>query len=681
MPWLRDHQMGSQIIFPGAGYCAMAVEAVYQTSMITKWNEKEPERYRYRFRDIRFLRALVLEEAEAATYTLRLTPARDGSTREWYEFRVCSTKSTVYTEHCAGLVCVETDYKETPAPPSSLEPLQLATPGSMIYKAVRESGYNYGPCFQKHLLFEATMGQTKSRSTVSMEPPPSKYGQSFYPVHPSSIDACFYIGILAISKGDIPLVGAVHVPQILSSLVIPARKEQPAEAIALTYARFLGIGRDDLHRNYGSDLSLYDPKDGALLFEMKGLTTRDIETSEEEGAKHLFTHLAWEADLPLLRSEAIVADVEFDIVIVKISDPVEEATQDAALRCVSKSVRARGIVLGISHGMLLEKLGSAQALGEDVYISQVEAEKVSDATPPTVSYNLLKYLATLKVLGGTFRKPATEIASGQLVVVLDELFAPIMDQPTHDQWQALKHIVQKQSKILWVTSGAHLEVTNPTAAAVTGFFRTVRAEEGVRLITLDVEHPAGEATANAIASCLDLLRQPESEIKIENEFVERGGILQISRLVPDWALTKLQGHHPTDRKTEDVDLHASDTTIQLGAERLGDLDSIHYHEISPEPTPLQDGYVEIEVYAAGLNYKDVVVTMGIVPGDERELGGEAAGIVTKVSSSVTSFQVRQRVVVFTNATIANRVRSGLVGSMHFPTGCHLRRRQHSVGSI
>ena len=763
MPWLRDHQMGNQIIFPGAGYCAMAVEAVYQTSMVTKWDEKEPERYRYRFKDIRFLRALVLEEDEAATYTLALTPARGGSTREWYEFRVCSTKDTVYTEHCAGLVCVETDYKETPPPPGALEPLQLATPASMIYKAVKESGYNYGPCFQKHLLFEATMGKTESRSTVSMEPPPSKYGQSFYPVHPASIDACFYIGILAISKGDIPLVGAVHVPQILSSLVIPARKEQPAEAIALTSARFLGIGREDLHRNYGSDLSLHDPKDGSLLFEMKGLTTRDIETSEEEGAKHLFTRLAWEADLPLLlsspepklrqflkesakttqdlidliahklptlkvleinlnpndtsslwvqdepsliraassqyhfavsdpstlvsaqglhspnatsatfglldvtQSEAVVADVKFDLTILKSSEPVEDAIQDTVSKSLSKSVRAGSIVLGIGNGISLEKLGKTQALGEDVYISQVKLEAISDTTFPTVSYVSLldtEYdassciLGELESLGWKVQKvvdPATDITPGQLVVVLDELFETIMNRPSEKQWQILKTLIQKQIKILWVTSGAHIDVNNPTSAAITGFFRTVRAEEGVRVNTLDVEHPQGEATPGAIASCLALLRQPEPENKKENEFVERGGILQISRLVPNWDLTKLQGHHPSDRKTEVLDIHSSDTIIQMGAERLGDLDSIHYHEISPEPIPLQDGYVEIEVYAAGLNYKDVVVTMGIVPGDERELGGEAAGIVTKVSPSVTSLKVGQRVVVFTPATIANRV--------------------------
>ncbi|WYZ45768.1 hypothetical protein EsH8_VIII_001084 [Colletotrichum jinshuiense] len=765
MPWLRDHMMGNQVIFPGAGYCAMAVEAMYQVAMITRWEEKEPARYQFRFRDIRFLRALVLEEDDPAAYTLALTPARGGSIRDWYEFRVCSTKDTVYTEHCAGLISVETDYKEMPAPSGSLKPLQLATPASMIYKAVRESGYNYGPCFQKHLLFEATMGKTESRSTVAMDPPPSTYGQSFYPIHPASIDACFYIGILAISKGDIPLVGAVHVPQILSSLVIPMRREQPAEAIALASARFLGIGREDLHRNYGSDLSLYDPRDGSLIFEMKGLTTRDIETSEEEGAKHLFTHLAWEADLSLLmsapepklrqflretgkttqdlinlvahknptlkvlelnlspkdtsslwvqaefnpiraaasqynfavsdpttlvsaqgqhstyapsaqfgllditRTDAIVADVKFDLVIVKASEPVDVTTRDRVLRSVSQSVDAGSIVIGVGHGISLSSLGIAQSLDDNVSIVKVQpTEKAQEVAFPTVSFISLTgavHEASSKILGHIVQSgwniqklaDTSTITTGQIVLVLDELVSPIMVHPDAKQWDTLKLLIQKQCKVLWVTSGAHLKVTSPNAAAINGFFRTIRAEEGVRLVNLDVENPTGDATGAAIVSCLDILRQPEPKDQLESEFVERGGVVQVSRLLPDWEITKLQGHHPSDRKTEVLDIHASETIINMGAERLGDMDSIHYHELTAEPLPLEDGYVEIEVYAAGLNYKDVVVTMGIVPGDERELGGEAAGIVTKVSPSVTSLQVGQRVVVFTPATISNRVRT------------------------
>ncbi|EQB57536.1 beta-ketoacyl synthase domain-containing protein [Colletotrichum gloeosporioides Cg-14] len=765
MPWLRDHMMGNQIIFPGAGYCAMAVEALYQVSMVTKWDGKEPSRYQFRFRDIRFLRALVLEEDEPATYTLTLTPARGGSIRDWFEFRVCSTKDTVYTEHCAGLISVETDYKETPAPSGSLKPLELATPASMIYKAVRESGYNYGPCFQKHLLFEATMGVTESRSTVSMDPPPSTYGQSFYPIHPASIDACFYIGILAISKGDIPLVGAVHVPQILSSLVIPMRREQPAEAIALASARFLGIGREDLHRNYGSDLSLYDPNDGSLIFEMKGLTTRDIETSEEEGAKHLFTHLAWEADLPLLlsapepklrqflrdnnkttqdlidlvahkkptlkvlevnlsstdasslwvqeesnpiraatsqynfavsdpatlisaqgqlsthapsaqfglldvnSSAAIVPDVKFDLVIVKTSDRIDTTTRDRALASISQSVEAGSIVISVGQGVSLSPLGSVQTLGDETSVVYVQsAEKTKEVALPTVSFISLTgtvHEQSSKILGHIIQSgwnvqkladPAT-VTADQIVLVLDELVSPIMIHPDAKQWDTLKSLVQKQCRILWVTSGAHLDVTNPNLAAINGFFRSVRAEEGARLVNLDVERPEGDATGAAIVSCLDVLSQPDPKDQLESEFVERGGVVRVSRLLPDWEITRLQGHHPSDRKTEVLDIHASETIINMGAERLGDMDSIHYHEVTAEPQPLEDGYVEVEVYAAGLNYKDVVVTMGIVPGDERELGGEAAGIVTKVSPSVTSLTVGQRVVVFTPATISNRVRT------------------------
>ncbi|KAM7207245.1 hypothetical protein V8F20_002511 [Naviculisporaceae sp. PSN 640] len=766
MPWLRDHMMGNQIIFPGAGYCAMAVEAMYQVSMVTKWEEKEPAKYQFRFRDVRFLRALVLEEDEPATYTLSLTPARGGSIRDWYEFRVCSTKQNVYTEHCAGLISVDTDYKETPPPKDALKPLELATPASMIYKAVRESGYNYGPCFQKHLMFEATMGKTESRSTVEMIPPPSVYGQSFYPVHPASIDACFYIGILAISKGDIPLVGAVHVPQILSSLVIPMRRDQPAEAIALASARFLGIGREDLHRNYGSDLSLYDPRDGSLILEMKGLTTRDIETSEEEGAKHLFTYPSWEADISLLlsspdstklrqyfrdtgkstqhlidlvahknpnlkvlevnlnpkdtsslwvqeesnpiraaasrynfavsdpttlvsaqtqhsphapsaqfslldvtKSDAIVADAKFDLVIVNASAVVDAATRDRILASVSKSVEAGGTVLSVGPGLPLSGLGSALSLDDNTSIVQVQSPTaVQDSTLPTVSFISLTSAvseASSKVLGHIVQSgwniqklaDASTVSADQIVLVLDELVTPVMVAPDAKQWDTLKSLIQKQAKILWVTAGAHLDVTNPNAAAINGFFRTIRAEEGVRLVNLDVENATGDNTGAAIVSCLDVLRQPVADDQIESEFVERGGVLHISRLLPDWEITKLQGHHPSDRKTEVLDIHEVETIINLGAERLGDMDSIHYHELTPEPVPLEDGYVEVEVHAAGLNYKDVVVTMGIVPGDERELGGEAAGIVTKVSPSVNSLKVGDRVVVFTPATISNRVRT------------------------
>lgn len=61
--------------------------------------------------------------------------------------------------------------------------------------------------------------------------------------------------------------------------------------------------------------------------------------------------------------------------------------------------------------------------------------------------------------------------------------------------------------------------------------------------------------------------------------------------------------------------------------------------------------------------------MGIVPGNEHTLGGEGAGIVTRVSPGATgSFEVGQRVVVFATCRSGVRLRGGGGGgsSRHLP---------------
>ncbi|KAJ5890735.1 reducing type I polyketide synthase [Penicillium subrubescens] len=45
-----------------------------------------------------------------------------------------------------------------------------------------------------------------------------------------------------------------------------------------------------------------------------------------------------------------------------------------------------------------------------------------------------------------------------------------------------------------------------------------------------------------------------------------GGVLQVSRLLPNWEITQLQGHHPSDRKTEVLYIHAHETVIHMDAD-------------------------------------------------------------------------------------------------------------------
>lgn len=808
MPWLQDHKLGDQVVFPGAGYIAMAVEAVYQMTMMTEWKEQAPIRYRYRFRDVKFSRALVLDGQAESRIMLSLTPVL-GSTRSWFEYKVSSLREAVWTEHSTGLVRIETNYRDQAAPQGAIEPLRFATPGRSWYKAMADAGYNFGPAFQKHLMVESTTGKRHSRSTVSMEAPASAYGQSFFPLHPACIDGCFQTVSPALWEGDRTTVGAVLVPTVLGSLVITAREEQPAEAISVASAQYLGVGRTDTPRNYGTNCSVYDPRDGTLLLEMKGLKFGEIETSENEGMGHTFTRLCWNADVSMLlsalkprlkqyltekrqqpgdfpkddtpdnaeetqqesmvqdlidliahknplikvlelnidpedvaslwlqgilssqyliraacsqyhfassnpntlvsvqeqhslhapnagfslfdlsKAEPVLADMQFDLVILKVSQFASEKALKLAVESARKSVQDYGLILVIGNerdakSIALEAtlneiaFDSIHALSERVYLCQpVSPHRGGQHSMRPTIYHV-SFLETSQLASTNLDSlrdgkwniqsclhPLSEIETSQTVLILDELSDSVMDRLDKRQWQILQHLIQKECRILWVTSGAQLDVTNPTRAAISGFFRVLRAEEPLlRLITLDLEQPSGHASVIAIDNCLEeLISQLESKQQVDSEFVERRGTLYVSRVLPDTALTDLQSDEISRRKTEVVDLHAYQNCIQLRAERLGNIDSIHYGEISPDPLPLQDKCIEVELFAAGLNYKDVVVTMGIVPGNEHTLGGEGAGIVTKVSPGTTSFEVGQRVVVFDKGAFANRIQT-TPGRMH-----------------
>lgn len=808
MPWLQDHKLGDQVVFPGAGYVAMAVEAVYQMAMMTEWKEQAPVRYRYRLRDLKFSRALVLEDQAESRIMLSLTPV-PGSTRSWFEYKVSSLREAVWTENSTGLVRIETDYRDKAAPEGAIEPLRFATPGRSWYKAMADAGYNFGPAFQNHLTVESTTGKRQSRSTVSMEAPASAYGQSFYPLHPACIDGCFQTVSPALWEGDRTTVGAVLVPAVVSSLIITAREKQPAEAISAASAQYLGIGRTDTPRNYSTNCSVYNPQDGSLLLEMKGLKFGELETSENESMEHTFTRLSWDADVSMLlsvpkprlnrflkerrqnpgdflqgntldkaektqqesmvqnmidliahksptlkvleinmdpedvtslwmqgtsssqsliraacsqyqfassepntlvsaqekhspyapnagfslfnlsKAEPVLPDVRFDLIIFKVSKSVSEEALKLAVESVRQSVDDCGLILAIGNensadstvleaalnGIALENI---HALDERVYICQPVSSRRGGqhSTRPTIYHisfleinqkasKILESLRDRKWNVQSCLHPLSEIQTSQTVLVLDELSVSVMDRLDERQWDILQHLVQKECRILWVTSGAQLDVTNPTRAAINGFSRVLHAEEPLlRMITLDVEQQSGDASAIAIDSCLEeLIGEPASKQHIDSEFVERHGILHVSRVLPDRALTDLQSDEISRRKTEVVNLHAYKNCIRLRAERLGNIDSIHYGEISPDPLPLRDGCIEVELFAAGLNYKDVVVTMGIVPGNEHTLGGEGAGIVTKISPGITSFEVGQRVVVFDKGTFANRIQT-TPGRMH-----------------
>ncbi|NWG15756.1 MAG: SDR family NAD(P)-dependent oxidoreductase [Chloroflexi bacterium] len=76
--------------------------------------------------------------------------------------------------------------------------------------------------------------------------------------------------------------------------------------------------------------------------------------------------------------------------------------------------------------------------------------------------------------------------------------------------------------------------------------------------------------------------------------------------------------------------------VQLEITARGTLDNLVLQPaVRRRPGP---GQIEIRVHATGLNFKDVLNTLGMYPGDPGPLGGECAGRVTAVGEGVTAFR-------------------------------------------
>ena len=100
--------------------------------------------------------------------------------------------------------------------------------------------------------------------------------------------------------------------------------------------------------------------------------------------------------------------------------------------------------------------------------------------------------------------------------------------------------------------------------------------------------------------------------------------------------------------------------LTLGSRHPGGLDSLGWEVAAPRP--VGPGQVEVEVHAAGLNFRDVMWAMGLLP-EEALIDGfagptfglECAGIIRSIGSNVEGWAVGDQVMGFAPASLGTRV--------------------------
>ncbi|THC90671.1 hypothetical protein EYZ11_009864 [Aspergillus tanneri] len=785
VPWLRDHRIGTDVIFPASGYIAMAIEAMYQTSCMRNPGTSfpSPNELGYQLRNIRFDAALVLEEDVESVIFLTMNPS-PGKIDSWFEFSVSSTKEETTTRHASGLIRVQ-ELIIDPAGEADIAPFQHASPGHLWTRASVELGLHYGPAF--HLLdkVESRAGRRKARSLITLADPPSAHDpQSLYPVHPAALDGVFRATMPASCGGDRSKLSETLIPAIVDDLVInPTNRPRAGIAVASSY--YSGRGREDAGKSYLGSTSVYDPVSGALLIRMTGLSSHkvdlgvdpmarhtltqdvlkpdiftlneraiqqlgqvhknmlpllldmmvhkkpslkvlevDLETGElaspwldfqgkDGGIQHQYRYMALDAAslsivekkyadqvnssfqlLDLQASRLGVQDEEqFDLIIVKAASPLANKSS-SVVQAMKSLLSVDGYVLTIDYSELGYNVDSGCSLVnsfESIAFSRVlsipsQRGIVFLCTPPLVPDRSLlaaKQLHVVYMEQETVLPPIAEkvlrqagwqitehrslaesVPAGAITLIIDELWSPILTHITEAQWLCLRRLVTTGCKLLWVTRGGQMSVTEPGSALAPGLFRSIRSEDpSATLMTLDIQSHERPETLDCLAEVLDQLRMRQTSLATDREYVEQDGILHVHRIVPYSPLND-DNKLWTEESVQTL-LSTNGHITRLIAEELGTLDALRFVQ-TPDET-LADNDVEIEIQAAGLNFKDVAVAMGIVPENEHLLGLEGSGIIRRVGSNISDDTLVGTSVVFmAKGAFANRIHVPLDFTHHIP---------------
>ncbi|KAI9759233.1 MAG: Type I Iterative PKS, partial [Geoglossum simile] len=252
---------------------------------------------------------------------------------------------------------------------------------------------------------------------------------------------------------------------------------------------------------------------------------------------------------------------------------------------------------------------------------------------------------------------------GQDIVSLLDLEQPLLHSASAAQFDAFRDFITRtrDSGILWVTGASQIACRDPRYSLILGMARTIRLEYRIDFATLELE----AFDTDGWGAVADIFHEFESRIHDSNidpdlEYAYSAGKVQISRY--HW-LSMLEalsgvGHQLYPRK---LDMHEP-----------GSVRSLYWKQI--QPVPLVGDEVEIEMRAVGLNFKDVLLSMGIIEGRRREgrgLGLEGAGIIRRVGPEATNLKVGDKVLCIcsgsfqTTLTVTEKLCSKMADGLSF----------------
>ncbi|KAH6616126.1 hypothetical protein B0J18DRAFT_485034 [Chaetomium sp. MPI-SDFR-AT-0129] len=307
-PWLRDHVVQGNILYPGAGYICLAIEAMKQLSGGAESVSG------YKLRDIEIHAALVVPDnadgIEIQT-VLRTVSDKTIGARGWKEWEILSvTQDSHWTQHAKGLITVDsslTDKKSVPNPLEGSGYTRRIDPEDM-WSSLRKHGMNHGPLFRNttSIIQDGSNPKAAVRkcvTTIEVAVCDVDAPVSTHLLHPTTLDSVVIASYAALPGGGVHEEGA-RVPVSIRGLwVSGAVVNTPGHGFACHTTM------DHLDaKSFQADVTVVDPNsDSVPVLEVEGLVCQSLGRSfdaeqQPQWTKDMYSKVHWAPDLLLSAS-------------------------------------------------------------------------------------------------------------------------------------------------------------------------------------------------------------------------------------------------------------------------------------------------------------------------------------------------------------------------------------------
>ncbi|KAF5962585.1 putative polyketide synthase [Fusarium bulbicola] len=300
VPWIKDHRLGKEVVFPAAAHLSLACEALLQTSDNSGLKVESVT-----FRNVAIKLALIVPETDNGIEIQLHLSKTDG---KWFSFSIESLSEGEWRMHCQGLIAA--NHRMGPLASGSKHPVDTSkltqrVTGKRWYDAFHRVGFEYGPSFQPLATIHTDSRYHQAAAEISiLTKSELVQGESRYFVHPSTIDGCLQLIIIALNNGLHAEIQNGAVPIEIDEMSL-----WPASADIDNTLGHSVAWINELSGRYATSHTRLETKNGRMLMDLSNLRLVAYEAAvpqkaQTERQREPYMQTLWKPDIDLLTNKS-----------------------------------------------------------------------------------------------------------------------------------------------------------------------------------------------------------------------------------------------------------------------------------------------------------------------------------------------------------------------------------------